>query len=207
MSIPSSFTILAALLLLSSVVSAAGCLLEATITSGVLIGTTTSLPSATATVNKFLGIPFADLPPKRFFPPTQTEAWKKPLNVSAWKLACIQQFNCGFADYKVIHASVTNTYFLDPAEARALVIQAFNNEHPPESEDCLYLNVYAPSSLPPLGGYPVMFWIYGGPLEFGDAEQTAYDGSSFAAFEDVIVVTTNYRANVWIQSDTDLVID
>ncbi len=28
--------------------------------------------------------------------------------------------------------------------------------------DCLYLNVYVPRSTPPPGGFPVMFWIYGG---------------------------------------------
>lgn len=42
-----------------------------------------------------------------------------------------------------------------------------------------------------------MFWIYGGALQFGNAGQTYYDGSSFAAYEDVIVVTSNYRTNVF----------
>jgi acetylcholinesterase len=72
---------------------------------------------------------------------------------------------------------------------------AFNTPAPQESEDCLYLNVFTPSTRPPPGGYPVMFWIYGGALEFGNAGQPTYDGSFFAAFEDVIVVTTNYRTN------------
>jgi carboxylesterase type B len=40
-----------------------------------------------------------------------------------------------------------------------------------------------------------MFWIYGGALEFGNAGQPTYDGSGFAAFEEVIVVTANYRTN------------
>ena len=40
-----------------------------------------------------------------------------------------------------------------------------------------------------------MYWIYGGSLQFGNAGQPAYDGSSFAAYEDVIVVTVNYRTN------------
>jgi carboxylesterase type B len=89
----------------------------------------------------------------------------------------------------------TNASFLDPEAVRNFTIAIFNNFNPPESEDCLYLNVYAPSSVPPLGGYPVLFWIYGGSLQFGDAGQPYYDGSSFAAFEDVIVVTSNYRTN------------
>lgn len=71
----------------------------------------------------------------------------------------------------------------------------FDSSMPPESEDCLYLNVYAPSTRPPPGGFPVMFWIFGGSLQFGDAGQPAYDGSSFAAFQDVILVSTNYRTN------------
>ena len=74
----------------------------------------------------------------------------------------------------------------------------FNNPGGPppvESEDCLYLNIFAPSTTPPAGGRTVMFWIYGGSLQFGYAGDVAYDGSSFAANQDVIVVTTNYRIN------------
>jgi len=71
----------------------------------------------------------------------------------------------------------------------------FNNPAPVESEDCMYLNVYAPSTPAPADGRTVMFWIYGGSLQFGNAGQPAYDGSWFASYEDVIVVTTNYRTN------------
>lgn len=61
-----------------------------------------------------------------------------------------------------------------------------------------------------------MFWIYGGSLEFGNAGQPTYDGSAFASYEDVIVVTTNYRTNGtflsslrdayadWVQSSASL---
>lgn len=83
----------------------------------------------------------------------------------------------------------------DPEIVREFTMAVFNAADPPESEDCLYLNVYAPSSLPPLGGFAVMFWIYGGALEFGTSSQPGYDGSSFAAYQDVIVVTFNYRTN------------
>jgi carboxylesterase type B len=82
-----------------------------------------------------------------------------------------------------------------PAASRNFTIGVFDQPEPTESEDCLYLNVFAPSKPPPFGGYAVMFWIYGGALEFGNAGQPTYDGSGFAAFEEVIVVTTNYLTN------------
>lgn len=56
----------------------------------------------------------------------------------------------------------------------------------------MYLNVYAPATG---AGKPVMFWIYGGDLEFGTAGQYDYDGSSFASNQDVVVVSANYRTN------------
>lgn len=62
--------------------------------SGPVIGTTTSVASATATVNKFLGIPFAQSPPERFSPPQDASRWQQPLNATAFKPACIQQFTC-----------------------------------------------------------------------------------------------------------------
>jgi carboxylesterase type B len=71
----------------------------------------------------------------------------------------------------------------------------FNADEPSESEDCLYLNVYTPSTPPPIGGRAVMFWLYGGGLAFGYSGTLAYDGSSFAAYQDIIMVTINYRTN------------
>ncbi|TKA80240.1 hypothetical protein B0A49_01429 [Cryomyces minteri] len=76
-------------------------------------------------------------------------------------------------------------------------MQVFNNPAPVESEDCLYLNVYTPAAPAAGKGRAVMFWIYGGSLQFGNAGQQYYDGSQFAAYEDVIVVSTNYRTNVF----------
>jgi carboxylesterase type B len=71
---------------------------------------------------------------------------------------------------------------------------------PEESEDCLYLNVFAPRKhwwQSRSSRYPVLFWIYGGGFRFGNAGQPIYDGSHFAALEDVIVVSLNYRTNVF----------
>ena len=84
---------------------------------------------------------------------------------------------------------------VDPLSSSQFTQAVFNNPPPEESEDCLYLNVYAPSTPAGGNGRAVMFWIYGGSLQFGNAGQEQYDGSSFAAYENVIVVTTNYRTN------------
>ena len=40
-----------------------------------------------------------------------------------------------------------------------------------------------------------MFWIYGGALEFGGSATDAYNGTSFAANQDVVLVSFNYRTN------------
>ena len=48
-------------------------------------------------------------------------------------------------------------------------MQFFNNPPPQESEDCLYLNVYAPATPAPNEGRTVMFWLFGGGLVSGMA--------------------------------------
>ncbi len=83
-------------------------------------------------------------------------------------------------------------------------MEVFNNPTPQGSEDYLYLDVYAPSNPPPPGGRTVMFWIYGGALQFGNAGQPIYDGASFAAYQDVIVVSANYRTNGTLINSTYL---
>ncbi|KAH9828096.1 Type-B carboxylesterase lipase, partial [Teratosphaeria destructans] len=145
---------------------------------GTIQGTSSTLRAAIAPINKFLGIPFAS-PPTRFSPAVPPTPWHPSiLNTTAWKPSCIQQF-------------------VYPEEAQQFAESLFNTPPAEESEDCLYLNVYAPSTPTPADGRPVLFWIYGGSLQFGHAGQKLYDGSWFAAYDDVIVVTANYRTNVF----------
>ena len=56
------------------------------------------------------------------------------------------------------------------------------------SEDCLYLNVYAPANA---RGLPVMLWIHGGGNTIGAS--SFYDGSHLATRGELVVVTINYR--------------
>ncbi len=56
------------------------------------------------------------------------------------------------------------------------------------TEDCLYLNVWAPVNA---SKAPVMFWIHGGGNSIGDGG--SYNGATLAARQNVVVVTINYR--------------
>ena len=122
------------------------------------------------------GIPFAAPPigDLRWRPPAPATPWVKPLDTVAFGGRCVQ----------------TNTFGVFAA--------------PSEKEDCLYLNVFAPhrTASPSDRDHPgrqalrpVMVWIYGGG--FFDGESDDYDGTGLATEGDVIVVTINYRVNVF----------
>ncbi|KAK8090143.1 hypothetical protein PG997_005104 [Apiospora hydei] len=67
------------------------------------------------------------------------------------------------------------------------------------SEDCLFLNIWTsflPKSRPESlksGLRPVMFWIHGGALAGGTANEAIFDGGNLASRGDVVVVAINYR--------------
>lgn len=63
----------------------------------------------------------------------------------------------------------------------------------PASEDCLYLNVWTPSTQ---GKAPVMVWIHGGGLTRGSGANAIYDGTNLAR-KGVVLVTINYRLGVF----------
>ena len=59
----------------------------------------------------------------------------------------------------------------------------------PMSEDCLTLNIWAPTNA---HGAPVLVWIHGGSLWTGSGREALYDGTRLAE-RGIIVVTINYR--------------
>ncbi|KAF2270156.1 alpha/beta-hydrolase, partial [Lojkania enalia] len=155
----------------------------AEIADGRIIGTTTKIagPTGSILVNKFLGIPFA-APPignLRFSPPHAPPKWIIR-DAKEFENSCVQVFS--------------------PLDGKEFTEAVFNNPPPKkESEDCLYINVFAPKKAwtPMSPPYPVLYWMYGGGWKFGHAGHPWYDGSHFAALEDVIVVSVNYRTNAF----------
>ncbi len=60
------------------------------------------------------------------------------------------------------------------------------------SEDCLFIDIYAPAGAgPDNADRPVMMWIHGGSNVWGSAEQ--YDGAQLAADQNVVVAVVQYR--------------
>jgi para-nitrobenzyl esterase len=118
-------------------------------------------------VIQWRGVPYAAPPvgPRRFCPPEPPRAWDGVRDASKFAPAAPQP----------------------PSPLQSLV-----GGQPREcSEDCLYLNVFAP--LDADGGRPVMVWIHGGAFVGGSGSARWYDGGRFAADGGVVVVTFNYR--------------
>ncbi len=76
----------------------------------------------------------------------------------------------------------------------------------PMDEDCLTLNVWAPT--PDGISRPVMVWIHGGAYVLGSSAQRIYNGRNLSRLGEVVVVTVNYRVGAlgWLDLssfDTD----
>ncbi len=66
----------------------------------------------------------------------------------------------------------------------------------PDSEDCLTLHVWTPSTTDG-AKRPVMVWLHGGAFSYGSANSERLRGSRLAKRGDVVVVTVNHRLNIF----------
>ncbi|KAJ5902786.1 hypothetical protein N7495_003314 [Penicillium taxi] len=136
-------------------------------------------------VTEYLGIPYASPPigKLRFAVP---EAYNLNVNdtiqASSWGPNC-PGTSGAFNPYP--HAT--------PQAAR--ILKNFANNHGIDNEDCLYLNVWTRPSKSILK--PVMLWIHGGRFEVGGSHSPYYDGQELVAEHDVVIVTINYRMNIF----------
>lgn len=63
------------------------------------------------------------------------------------------------------------------------------------SEDCLYLNVWAPAKASGKK-LPVLVYFYGGGFSAGDGSESRYDGESMAQ-KGIVTLTVNYRLGIF----------
>ena len=75
---------------------------------------------------------------------------------------------------------------------RSLAIPRPAMEPEPQSEDCLYLNLWTPSLT---GKKAVMVWIHGGAFTNGSGSSPMHPGANLARW-DVVLVIVNYRLGV-----------
>ncbi|XP_074014066.1 fatty acyl-CoA hydrolase precursor, medium chain isoform X2 [Numenius arquata] len=144
---------------------------------GTVRGYQFKVDTAERSINVFLGLPFAKPPvgPLRFSEPQPPEPWKGVRDATSYPPMCLQD-------------KVQGQFFSDIITNRKEKVLL------DMSEDCLYLNVYTPVSTEKQEKLPVFVWIHGGGLVFGAA--SSYDGSALAAFDNVVVVTIQYRLGI-----------
>ncbi|KAF4166851.1 hypothetical protein CNMCM6936_006013 [Aspergillus lentulus] len=147
--------------------------------SGLIEGHVASRPG----VFEYLGIPYAAAPTGdlRFAPPVQYHGNGTVL-ANAYSPDC--PANIG---------SVPDFPGLTP-QAPTIIRTFAQQLGTPQSEDCLYLNVW---TKPTRKLKPVLVFIHGGRFSVGGAHSPMYTGENLVAENDVVVVTFNYRLNIF----------
>ncbi|XP_037716092.1 esterase B1 [Drosophila subpulchrella] len=129
---------------------------------GVVVGQQKKLASGLE-YNSFLGVPYAE-------PPVGELRFRSPRPLERFRE---QELDCS-KEGNVSHQR--DPFTLEVAG----------------SENCLYLNVYAPKVKNPGSPLPVMVWIHGGGFFFGNGNSDFHFPAKLME-QEVIVVTLNYR--------------
>ncbi len=147
------------------------------------------------------GVPFAKAPvgDLRWKAPVDPEGWRKPRKTQAFGNACVQ--------YGRIYGPGANNRY--DTTIGTTLNQAVG------SEDCLYLNIWAPADRrgddsrgdrddhdhghhdDANGGRPVIVFVHGGSNVSGYTADPVYDGAALARAANAVVVTVNYRLGIF----------
>lgn len=136
------------------------------------------IPAADPRITSYKGIPFAA-------PPVGENRWRAPQPCPDWEG---ELFAAEFGPI-AMQANCAG----DPAKDIYSREWAVDKELP-MSEDCLYLNVWAPAD--GCKNMPVYVWYFGGGLQVGNTTEMEFDGERLAR-RGIVVVTVGYRLNVF----------
>ena len=120
-------------------------------------------------ITAFKGIPYAK-------PPVGNLRWKAPEPSSNW--------------HGVLKADT-----FGPRAMQKFIFSDMRFRSKGMSEDCLYLNVWAPANVADKH-LPVLVYFYGGGFAAGDGSECRYDGENMAR-KGIITVTVNYRLGIF----------
>lgn len=124
------------------------------------------LPSG---IQNYKGVPFAA-------PPVGALRWKAPQPPQSW-------------------AGVRKATEFGNRPMQKPIFSDMNFRSTQVSEDCLYLNIWAPEKKDN-EKMPVLVYFYGGGFIAGDASEYRYDGESLAK-KGIITITVNYRLGIF----------
>ncbi|KAF9260463.1 alpha/beta-hydrolase [Marasmius fiardii PR-910] len=117
---------------------------------GAIEGITLSRPETNKQlVRRYLNVPFA-------LPPTGSYRWRKPRPLPV-------DYSYANPDGSPRDCTIFGRICPQPNYTNL-----GNHEFSKYDEDCLSLNIWAPTGTPPDGGWPVMLWFHGGWLQVGD---------------------------------------
>ncbi len=147
-------------------------------TLGPVQGVAARLPGVTM----WLGIPYAAAPvgDRRWQAPQAPEPWNEPLLASTYGRPCMQ---------------IGSLYGPPPEGEPWGMANMETLGKPIGAEDCLTLNVWRPDDS--AGDLPVLVFVHGGSGVIGHSGDPMYDSSQLSANANAVVVTINYRLNLF----------
>ncbi|KAB5542838.1 cholinesterase precursor [Coniochaeta sp. 2T2.1] len=145
------------------------------------------LANNTKCVVEYLGVPYVKPPVGnlRFAPPQRFTGTTK-------YVAANFGFDCPLTASKPV------AYPDFTPQAQRIVNYFASAAGTPQSEDCLTLNIWSqPTTNSDRANKPVIVFFYGGRYTIGNTNSPMYNGKYFAEAEDIVVVTVNYRLNIF----------